>query len=208
MSEVAENAVRGEPMFVGDHPAMDFLNSIATPVDVPVEWLATGHDLIEWLEKARLITPGDAEECRQKFSKPALDAVAADARGFRDWLRTFVKKHAGKHLPALTDTAFSRVNQILADGNLHWNVTPVRKSAPNLQVRRRWSDPSQLLQPLAESAADLICHADFELIRFCEGVGCTLCFLDITKSHKRRWCSMAVCGNRAKAAAHRQRQRT
>lgn len=52
---------------------------------------------------------------------------------------------------------------------------------------------------------DLVCHADFRLIRACEGTACTLMFLDRTKAHARRWCSMAVCGNRAKAAAHRAR---
>ena len=43
--------------------------------------------------------------------------------------------------------------------------------------------------------------------RACAGAACTLVFLDGTRSHARRWCSMAVCGNRAKAAAHRARAR-
>jgi predicted RNA-binding Zn ribbon-like protein len=60
-----------------------------------------------------------------------------------------------------------------------------------------------LLHPIAEAAAALICNRDFRLIRSCEGAVCTLVFLDRTKAHARRWCSMAVCGNRAKAAAHR-----
>jgi predicted RNA-binding Zn ribbon-like protein len=62
-----------------------------------------------------------------------------------------------------------------------------------------------LLQPLAEAIADLVSHADFRLIRACEGSACTLMFLDKTKAHARRWCSMALCGNRAKVAAHRAR---
>ena len=57
-----------------------------------------------------------------------------------------------------------------------------------------------------EAAADLACNADFRLIRACNGRACTLLFLDRTKAHGRRWCSMAVCGNRAKAAAHRARK--
>jgi predicted RNA-binding Zn ribbon-like protein len=47
---------------------------------------------------------------------------------------------------------------------------------------------------------------DFRLIRECEGSVCSLLFLDRTKAHGRRWCSMALCGNRAKAAAHRARR--
>src|SRR5260370_1447160 len=58
---------------------------------------------------------------------------------------------------------------------------------------------------LVDAAADLICNYDFQLIRSCEGSACCLIFLDRTKGHARRWCSMAVCGNRAKAEAHRAR---
>ena len=64
----------------------------------------------------------------------------------------------------------------------------------------------QLLAPLAEAAAHLLATADFTLVRKCEDHACTLWFLDRTKSHRRRWCSMALCGNRNKVAAFRQRQ--
>src|SRR5262249_50805418 len=71
---------------------------------------------------------------------------------------------------------------------------------------RRWQSPGGLLQPIAEAAADLICHQDFRLIRPRAGWASTLLFLDCTKPHTRRRCSMAVCGNRAKAAAQRTRR--
>jgi len=63
------------------------------------------------------------------------------------------------------------------------------------------------LQPIAEAIGDLICNADFRLIRTCGAPTCTLMFYDRTKGHARRWCSMSICGNRAKAAAHRARVR-
>jgi predicted RNA-binding Zn ribbon-like protein len=44
-------------------------------------------------------------------------------------------------------------------------------------------------------------------VKGCEGPVCTLLFLDRTRARARRWCSMAVCGNRAKQAAHRTRTR-
>ena len=77
-----------------------------------------------------------------------------------------------------------------------------------LLLRRvqRCEHPEELLNPIAGAAADLICNQDFRLIRSCEGSACMLLFLDRTKAHARRWCSMAVCGNRAKAAAHRARR--
>ena len=74
-----------------------------------------------------------------------------------------------------------------------------------LQRVRRWTTPEQVLQPLTEAIADLVCNEDFRLIRACGGNACVLLFLDKTNSHARRWCRMALCGNRAKAATHRAR---
>ena len=70
---------------------------------------------------------------------------------------------------------------------------------------RRWRTPDTLLLPIAQAMADLVCDADFTQVRNCEGPTCTMLFLDTTKGHARRWCSMAVCGNRAKQATHRAR---
>jgi predicted RNA-binding Zn ribbon-like protein len=72
---------------------------------------------------------------------------------------------------------------------------------------RHWRTPDALLLPIAEAMGDLVCRKDFRLVRRCQGPTCTLWFHDVSKAHARRWCSMAVCGNRAKAAAHRARSR-
>jgi predicted RNA-binding Zn ribbon-like protein len=64
-----------------------------------------------------------------------------------------------------------------------------------------------LLLPIAEAMARLICDEDFSYVKACEGPTCTLLFADHTRGRARRWCSMALCGNRAKQAAHRHRQK-
>jgi len=53
-------------------------------------------------------------------------------------------------------------------------------------------------------AADLLGTGLRERLRICPGPGCAGRFLDDSPAGRRRWCSMAVCGNRNKAAAHRQ----
>ena len=53
--------------------------------------------------------------------------------------------------------------------------------------------------------AKFVCEEDFTQVKACEGPACTLMFVDHTRGHARRWCSMALCGNRAKQAAHRHR---
>jgi len=62
-----------------------------------------------------------------------------------------------------------------------------------------------MLGPVAEAAARLLVEDDFSLVRQCEHPDCILWFYDRTRSHRRRWCSMARCGNRQKAARLRKR---
>ena len=74
-----------------------------------------------------------------------------------------------------------------------------------LRATRRWRSPESLLAPIAEALARFVCEEDFANVRACEGHNCTLMFADHTRRRARRWCSMAICGNRAKQAAHRDR---
>src|SRR5262245_21880970 len=201
-------ADRSHPYFIGDHLALDFLNTIATPKDVPVEWLQNGMDLVKWLEQAKFISPDVESQFRRFKDQRALDRVAARAREFREWLRTFVTRHMGKPLTAGAAKTLGPLNGLL-EGDTSCPVVEAGGDEQALRLRRirRWETPSELLHPIAEAAADLVCNVDFRLIRAYEGSVCSLLFLDCTKAHRRRWCSMAVCGNRAKASAHRARKR-
>ena len=49
-------------IFVGDAPGLDFLNSIATPVDTPIDWIDDGEGLLNWLEQAELVPTDVLEE--------------------------------------------------------------------------------------------------------------------------------------------------
>ena len=200
---------RPPAFFVGEHLALDFLNTTATPRGTPIEWLGDGKDLVDWLERAGSIEPAAAARIRDSGSD-AVDEVAREAREFRRWLREFVAARMGKPLRA-TAASVAPLNELLARDSSFPRLQAAGRDAEGgrtLVLRRvsRWESPGELLQPIAEAAADLVCHQDFRLIRACEGSACTLLFLDRTKAHTRRWCSMAVCGNRAKAAAHRARR--
>jgi predicted RNA-binding Zn ribbon-like protein len=72
-------------------------------------------------------------------------------------------------------------------------------------MMRRWRSPESLLLPIGAALAKLVCDEDFAAVKACEGQACTLVFADRTRRRARRWCSMAICGNRAKQAAHRRR---
>jgi predicted RNA-binding Zn ribbon-like protein len=199
---------RPPAFFVGNHLALDFLNTIATPQGALIDWLCDGQDLVGWLEDAGVIDPAIAARTRT-WRRDSLDEVAGDAREFRDWLRKFVTARKGRALRA-TAGSIAPLNELLARDK---SIPQVEVAGRNteaghpfiLRRLRRWESPEELIDPLVDAAADLICNHDFQLIRSCEGSACCLMFLDRTKGHARRWCSMAVCGNRAKAEAHRRR---
>ena len=54
---IAMSNIHPSPIFVADAKGLDFLNSIATQVDTPVDWLGSGDDLLAWLEEADLVPP-------------------------------------------------------------------------------------------------------------------------------------------------------
>jgi predicted RNA-binding Zn ribbon-like protein len=211
---------RPPAMFIADAIGLDFLNSIAVPVDAQVEWLASGKDLLGWLKQSGLVPPNVLDALRKKAVPGELDAVAAQARALREWFRAFVHEHKGRPLKPSVLRQLEPLNRVLARdeefgqiavGDLAHDHTrnheqdekPVSGLVWRLQ--RRWRSPDTLLLPIARAMADLICRDDFTHVKACEGPTCTLLFIDRTRGHARRWCSMAVCGNRAKQAAHRER---
>jgi predicted RNA-binding Zn ribbon-like protein len=209
--QVSDN--RPPPMFIADDPGLDFLNSIGTPIDAVVEWIANGEDLLAWLEQAKLIGAAQAAVIHTNSFPGELDEVAAQARALREWFRGFVLSHMGRPLTGKALNLLEPLNRVLErDEGYGTIVTTSARSRNNrapsgLEWRRlrRWSTPNALLLPIAEAMAHLVCSEDFSLVKGCEGKVCTLLFLDRTHGRARRWCSMTVCGNRAKQAAHRQR---
>jgi predicted RNA-binding Zn ribbon-like protein len=214
MTAPRASLARPAPFFVGDHLALDFLNSTGTPWGKPIEWLGEAADLVDWLERAHAVPPDIAARFRSgKDDVRALDAVARQARDLREWWRGFVARHQGKPLTARAMAELEPLNRLLARDDVYHVVevadhearkdAGARARAFRRRQGRRWTTPERLLQPVAEAISDLVCEGDFALVRSCEGAGCTFVFYDRSKAHARRWCSMALCGNRAKAAAYR-----
>ena len=205
-------ANRPPAMFLAEAAALDFLNTFAIPVDVEVEWLGSGEDLLAWLEAAQLLDQAALDEVRALATPEELDAVAAQARALREWLRGFVQRHRGKPLARSAEGELEPLNGLLALDRTFTQIVARAKAdmrdgdaALKLVARRRWQSAADLLLPIAQAIAELVTTADFAEVKHCEGPTCVLHFLDTTRGGRRRWCSMAVCGNRAKQAAHRDR---
>lgn len=200
----------GPAIFVGDASGLDFLNSIATPADTTIDWLDDGEGLLSWLEQAQLVPVDVLEKIRVHTPAAELDEIAKQARNLREWFRGFVQKHKGRPLALSGLAELEPLNRLLGRDEAHYRIAlhpGGRPAALELQVVRHWRSPDAVLLPIGEVLARLLSTEDFRYVKACERPGCTLLFADHTRGHVRRWCSMALCGNRVKQAEHRRRHR-
>jgi predicted RNA-binding Zn ribbon-like protein len=195
-------------IFIADSAALNFLNSIATPVDSEIDWIGDGDGLLAWLEQADLV-PADVLDAMRKQAKPGeIDRVAAQARKLREWFRAFVREQKGSALKAVEIADLEPLNRLLSRDEEFGQLVANKRGKTTtieLQRARRWRSPESLLLPIAEALAKLLAEEDLADVKSCEGATCTLMFADRTRGRSRRWCSMGICGNRAKQIAHRHR---
>ena len=173
----------------------------------PVDWIDDGEGLLRWLEQARLVPADALNSVRARALPGELDKVADQARSLREWFRGFVRQHKGRPLAAERSRA-GAANRLLQRDETFSRIVARPAGGTGLSsfsAVRRWQTPEALLLPIGEALAQLVCTEDFSNVKACEGRLCTLLFADHTRGHARRWCSMAICGNRAKQAAHRHR---
>ena len=198
---------RPPAILTADALALDFLNSVATPADVEIDWIEDGEGFLEWLEQAQLVPPDVLKALRAQAMPGEVDNVAAQARALREWFRKFVRGRMGKPLAARDLQKLEPLNRLLERDERFSRIEARHADANALALRttRRWRSPESLLLPIGEALAKFVCEEDFSNVKACEGPACTLMFADHTRGRVRRWCSMAICGNRAKHAAHRQR---
>ena len=199
---------RPPAIFIADSLGLDFLNSVATPVDTPIDWLDSGDGFVEWLAQAKLVPADALDGLKARAMTGELDKVADQARALREWFRGFVRKHAGRPLSSKVLRELGPLNRLLERDEAFSQISRHHASDSDrleLRTMRRWRSPESLLLPIGEAMAKFVCEEDFADLKACEGHRCTLIFMDRTRRRARRWCSMAICGNRAKQAAHRNR---
>ena len=187
--------IHHRPQFLAGDLALDFLNTCVRVGREVLDLLQTDEDVLAWLENAGF---------------PASSSVAntiplsllRDARALRENIRSLVEKRkAGRRGDP------SVLNRLLRYAESHPQLVWKEPESLSLERVRKQDRPESILAPVAEAAALLLATADFNLVKRCEGEKCVLWFSDETKSHRRRWCSTKICGNRHKVAAYRKRYR-
>lgn len=185
------------PYFIADNLALDFINTAIGADPKRIECLNDDAQVLDWLRRAGL----PVEIARQPLPGQRgalLGAALALRETARELLLSRKVRRSGDP---------SALNRVLARGKTYQELVWKKAQKPERMQRRRVATPEDLLVPIAEAVAELLTDGEFTLVRKCESPECTLWFYDRTKSHHRRWCSMAVCGNRMKVAAFRARHR-
>lgn len=187
------NAVE-HPLFLADNLALDFINSAYGEGVEKRDFFDSDAGVVTWLKQA-----GSPPTPQSSVPTAGLLQVAVE---FRTAARVLVEKRMADRW---ADP--SPLNGVLALGRRYTQVHWSRSKPPELVTVQVHDETASLLLPVAEALATLLVEADFTRVRQCAGDACTLLFHDRTRTHRRRWCDMAVCGNRAKISSFRSRQR-
>lgn len=91
------------------------------------------------------------------------------------------------------------INEILRVQSGYTEIAPTNEGSAK-RFRADFKELSEIFLPVAEAAVNLLCYGELAYLKKCGNSECILHFYDTSKSHRRRWCSMAGYGNRAKQA--------
>ena len=194
-------------IFIGERLWLDFVNTDDLRRGVRYDALREFETFVQWLEAANVVDAERAAGLRRRALQQPSGAAAAlvDARRVRAALRALAER--GNTTEKTRIDTLAEINRILGrsagtrrlepkgDGGFARSFVPVGDAFAGLMI------------PVVESAADALVIGELARIRRCADGRCPRVFFDGTKNGRRRWCDMATCGNRAKAARHRVRMR-
>lgn len=207
---------------------LDFVNTVVRTREGPVDLLETPDALLDWMTRVEATSseapsPGDLPgrrtitlEALAPVDLPGLRLLTVEARQLRSalvalfrWVADSAGAGGAGHLDG---TAAFTIDRALRAASptyrlvATYRLVGARPSHAGVQTRFDPDGPLAALTPIALSAVEVAGSADPGRLRDCDAEDCTRWFVDTSKGGRRRWCSMARCGNRAKAARYRRRR--
>jgi predicted RNA-binding Zn ribbon-like protein len=186
---------------------LDFSNTVEwRNSDHPDEHLNSYADLITWAEAADILPADRADLLRKLAEKQPEEAGVAYARAIalRETIYRLFAGYSGQGEYKAEDLAL--LNKTLSESLSHLRVVPATEG-----FAWGWAESpeslDEILWPVVRSAGDLLISEQLDRVSQCaDDRGCGYLFVDTSRNHSRRWCSMESCGNRAKAQRHYKRQ--
>ncbi|MBA2682727.1 MAG: ABATE domain-containing protein [Ktedonobacteraceae bacterium] len=196
------------PHRLSGHLGLDFVNTIdPRHAEHTHEFLTNYAALVAWGKHVELLPVDHADQLLQAAEqRPAIaNAAFHRALGLREALYAIFSANIGGQRPSIED--MNILNGVLREGMARASVHITEQG-----FAWTWEEESaldSLLWPIARSAAELLSSDEVQQVRECPGDdGCGWLFIDTSRNHRRRWCSMDGCGNRAKARRHYGRKNT
>lgn len=197
------------PVFIGGRLWLDFVNTDDARLGVRVDTIASFEQFVRWLATAHVIDAERAAALLRRAAEQPSGATAAlvETRRIRAALRALVERGRGESAERTRDATLAEINRVLGrsvgtrrvearpDGGYARSFVPVGDVFGGLVI------------PVVESAVDSLVNDELLRIHRCADRRCPRVFIDLTRSHTRRWCDMRTCGNRAKAQRSRQQSR-
>jgi len=182
------------PQLLGGRLSLDFVN--ATPSNAELSW----ELLIHFLESTSVVS---VERGAQLLNLPQSDPQAAEAlllkaRRLGSALRKVFAAMLRKQ--RMAGEWIEPVNEILRITEGHDELVS-QEGVCKIEFVAREGGLDWLLAAVARSGAETIAEGPRARLRLCANPHCGLLFYDNSRTRRRRWCSMAVCGNRSKVAA-------
>lgn len=189
---------------IGGDLCLDFANTVnGHAIPSWHEYLHDYRDLILWARHAEVLSPGDYKQLlAQAEALPrAAEWAFGKALDLREAIFRIFSALAFRNKPAETD--LGQLNQVWQESQRHVQLIP----SPTGFVLGWDDEPSleRVARLVASSAMNLLISEKVKQVRRCSGDHCDWLFLDTSRNHLRRWCSMDTCGNHAKM--HRRQRR-
>ena len=200
----------------GGHLALDFVNTIGglrgDPPSPDDELFVSYQDLLGWCVRLGVISEADATTLGRVAARGEKAARSAIQRAhkLRELLYPIFRAIAdGQGLPAdLLQELRDADREALANARL----APVESGSGRgvaAAMRWTWPPPRDLtdpLRPITHAAVELLTNGPLEHVKTCGN--CRWLFLDQSRNHSRRWCSMSECGTQMKQRRFVERRRS
>jgi predicted RNA-binding Zn ribbon-like protein len=183
---------------IAGNVALDFVNTLDNrPGDNPTELLSSYRNLAQFAAQTGVLTAKQAQELwkRSELTIEEAEKALFRARKLREAMHSIFFSLIHRKAPPLP--AMDLLNAELHDAARHLRLVQ-RGRACEWRFADLTSSFHAMLWPIARAAGDLLVSSDLAMVRACSSPTCQWFFLDTSKNHHRRWCSMKLCGNRTK----------
>jgi predicted RNA-binding Zn ribbon-like protein len=192
--------------FVGGDAALDFVNTVAGRDQAPRDRLDAYVRLLEWSAGTDLL-PGKLLRTlsRKAQAEPAAASKAlARAKALREAMFTVVTAMISENAPSKSALALLREHWIAGARAHELRFSDGRVA---LELDADAADLDLIASIAAYRLVENVLSLPVERLRLCAGSDCAWLFIDGSKAGRRRWCDMAVCGNKAKSRRFYARER-